>query len=131
MTTDIVNSAPVIVNEYVTVNAGQLVSAPASVLLSNDSDAEGDALSIVRFGQASHGTFTQNQDGTVSYISAPGFVGEDTVTYVVQDAAGNQSTGTIYLNVVGVANVPPTLQDDYQAAEKPPRSRCSSARRKA
>ncbi|MFD2454583.1 Ig-like domain-containing protein [Ideonella paludis] len=106
-----------VVNEYVTVNAGQLVSAPASILLTNDLDPEGGALSIVKFGQASHGTFTQSADGTISYVSAPGFVGQDTVTYVVQDAAGNQTTGTIYLNVVSTANVPPTLQDEYATVQ--------------
>lgn len=60
------------------------------------------------------GTVEVNPDGTYVYIPAPGFVGEDSFTYTIQDAAGNQSTATVYILIEpnGAIGTDPVVNDD-------------------
>ena len=106
------NQAPVVQDEYLTLQAGVRATGFPSDLLANDSDAEGDALSIVRYGAAAHGTFTQNSDGSISYISAPNFSGEEVITYTVSDGQGHETTGVLRLTIVGAPNTAPTAVND-------------------
>ncbi|WP_079716922.1 DUF7507 domain-containing protein [Parapedobacter luteus] len=55
-----------------------------------------DAASIELVSQPQHGTVSVGVDGTVVYVSARGYVGEDRFSYRVQDSGGNWS------NVAGV-----------------------------
>lgn len=61
------------------------VSAPG--VLANDSDPDADPLSAVpgTFPTAQGGTLTLNADGSFTYLSAPGFTGEDEAAYEVTD----------------------------------------------
>ena len=106
------NRAPVVQDEYLTLQAGVLATGFPSDLLANDSDADGDALRIVRYGQPSHGTFTQNPDGSISYISEPGYAGPEVITYTVSDGQGNETTGALRLTIVGAPNTAPTAVND-------------------
>ncbi|CDL00028.1 conserved protein of unknown function [Magnetospirillum gryphiswaldense MSR-1 v2] len=70
-----------------------------SNLLANDSDADGDTLTIVSVGDAEHGSVTLNPDGTISFVPDANYQGETSFTYTVSDGQGGTSTATVNLTV--------------------------------
>ncbi|WP_283193222.1 Ig-like domain-containing protein [Rhizobium sp. AN80A] len=107
-----VNDAPVVVNDSFTVaEDGQVVIA----VLANDSDPDGDALSITQInGQPisvggsvtlASGTVTLNSDGTLTFAAAPDFAGNASFTYTVSDGALSVQ-GTVNGTVTGVNDAP-------------------------
>ncbi|MGC4117498.1 MAG: DUF4215 domain-containing protein [Myxococcales bacterium] len=95
-----VNDAPVVGND----TAQILGAAGGDVnVLANDSDPEGDSLSVTTITQGTHGTVTIVGSGTaVHYTPAPGYVGTDTFTYTVSDGHGGSTTATVTVTVVAV-----------------------------
>jgi hypothetical protein len=73
---------------------GQIVSAdPVTLdLLDDDTDQDGDPLSLVDLDQPNSGTVTDNGDGTVSYQPDESFSLYDSFFYAVADGAGGEST---------------------------------------
>ena len=53
--------------------------------LTNDIDADGDALTVVVTQAPTHGTLTPNRDGSFVYAPDPNFNGTDSFTYTVSD----------------------------------------------
>ncbi|MEM7058900.1 MAG: Ig-like domain-containing protein [Pseudomonadota bacterium] len=87
-------------------------------VLSNDSDIEGDTLSVSSAGNGATGLVTINGDGTLSYDANGQFAGLgagetaiDTFTYTVTDGNGGSDTATVSVTVTGT-NVPPVAADD-------------------
>ena len=56
-------------------------------VLNNDTDADGDALSVARVSQPEHGTAQVADDGAVTYLPALNYNGPDQFSYVVSDGA--------------------------------------------
>jgi hypothetical protein len=79
--------------------------------LANDTDPNGDVLSIVSFNQGANGSVTQVGNALV-YTSVAGFTGTDTFTYVIKDPAGNQSTATVTVNVGATDPNAPLARND-------------------
>ncbi|WP_369435801.1 Ig-like domain-containing protein [Vibrio cidicii] len=73
-------------------------------VLSNDSDADNDALTLVSI-QALHGQAVKNADQSVTYTPSLGFEGTDVLTYVIQDSQGLQDTGQVTVTVKLVKDV--------------------------
>ena len=72
--------------------------------LTNDSDADGDALNILTHGFAAHGTLVDNPDGTITYTPSAGWTGPDSFTYQAADGRGGVSnTATITITTNGSA----------------------------
>lgn len=69
-------------------------------VLDNDSDVEGDSLSVTEqiFTTASGGTVELLSDGSFTYDPALGFYGQDSFTYAVSDGQ-DSSMATVALNV--------------------------------
>lgn len=65
----------------------------------NDTDVDGDAVTVGALGDPAHGSATLNADGTVTYTPNPGFVGEDTIPYTADDGNGGQTRGEIVVTV--------------------------------
>ncbi|OQW99233.1 MAG: hypothetical protein BWK73_50810 [Thiothrix lacustris] len=101
-------NAPVAVNDSATTTSGTPVNI---AVLANDTDPNGDVLSIVSFNQGTNGSVTQVGSALV-YTPVVGFTGTDTFTYVIKDPAGNQSTATVTVTV-GAAdpNAPVAVND--------------------
>ena len=59
-------------------------------VLANDSDPNGDALSISRIVAKPSNGQASIIDGKVSYAPDPGFVGSDSFTYEVSDGKGGK-----------------------------------------
>jgi len=60
-------------------------------------------LTVSAVTQGSHGTVTDNLDGTVTYTPNTSFSGTDTFTYSVTDGASNNSTATVTMTVGAAA----------------------------
>ncbi|HEX9859108.1 MAG TPA: cadherin-like domain-containing protein, partial [Paracoccaceae bacterium] len=76
----------------------------ASDLLGNDSDANGDALSLAGFTQPGNGVLADNGDGTLSYTPAAGFEGTDSFSYTVTDGSLSD-TATVSVTVGNTIDV--------------------------
>ena len=84
------------------------VDEDASVLidvLANDSDPEGKALTLVSAGGATHGVVAV-ENGQVRYTPVADYFGAANFSYVVRDEAGNSSTATVAVTVIGVNDLP-------------------------
>ncbi len=102
------NRPPVALNDAYTVD--QNSSANSLNVLANDSDPDGDTLSITAVGTPAHGTATIA--GTrISYTPAAGYAGSDSFTYTIADGRGGSATATVSITVQ-VPNRPPIARDD-------------------
>jgi VCBS repeat-containing protein len=94
-------------------------------LLGNDSDADGDALTLLSLDlTGASGNASINPDGTVSYVPAAGAQGlqagqtmTDSFAYTIRDAAMATSTATVTVTVVGAADAPEAADDALTLAE--------------
>jgi hypothetical protein len=80
-------------------------------VLANDTDSDGDPLTVTSVTPPANGTVAQNADGTVSYTPAVEFLGTDNFTYTISDGQGGTATATVTVTVfVPPAPVPRTGQ---------------------
>lgn len=95
------NTAPVALAD----SAAAAFQSPVTVdPLTNDSDGDGDSLTIINRTAAAHGTLADNADGTVTYTPAPGWTGADSFTYQASDGRGGVSnTATVTITTNGAA----------------------------
>jgi hypothetical protein len=99
------NLAPVAVNDSRTV----LEDASVAInLIGNDSDPDGDTITVSAVGTAAHGTVVNHGDGTVTYTPAANYSGPDSFTYTLSDAVGLTTTGTVSVTATPV-NDPPAF----------------------
>ena len=101
-----VNDAPVANNDTASVNANNSVSI---AVLANDTDVDGDTLSILSIGTPLHGTavIDPNNSSKILYTPASGYFGADSFTYTAKDPSGATSTATVAITVNN-PNQPPT-----------------------
>lgn len=97
----LVNAAPVAGND--TAYTMQGMAAYVFVQM-NDSDADGDALTVASVGAPAHGT-TSISNGMIVYTPDVNFTGTDSFQYTVADGWGGTATATV--NVTVMPNVPP------------------------
>ncbi|MFP4209115.1 MAG: Ig-like domain-containing protein [Wenzhouxiangella sp.] len=95
------NDPPIVQDESFETRAAQSL---AGNVLANDSDPNGDDLSVSNYGQPSNGTVVGQPDGNFTYTPAAGFSGSDRFEYTVADTANATSTGSASILVVPVAN---------------------------
>jgi uncharacterized repeat protein (TIGR01451 family) len=89
--TTVAAAAPVGGDDAFEVAADTSLDIPAPGVLVNDSDLDGDVVSVARASQPNNGTVEINQDGSFRYVPAPGFTGIDKFRYAVVDGDGNRS----------------------------------------
>ena len=85
-------------------------------VLINDSDPDGDLLSVDWVGQATNGSIVNN-GGSVTYIPDPNFHGTDSFRYAITDGNGGQAEASVTVFVSAV-NDPPIAQADSESAEE-------------
>ncbi|MAS03280.1 MAG: hypothetical protein CL534_01030, partial [Ahrensia sp.] len=110
-----VNDGPVASDDAYTTTAGSALTNLD--VLANDSDPEGDTLSIEGTPTAANGTVTVNADGTINYTPDAGFVGTDEISYVVTDGNGGSATATATITVERGNVAPVTAADAFETAE--------------
>jgi outer membrane protein OmpA-like peptidoglycan-associated protein len=102
------NQAPVAADDAATTTVGTAVDV---AVLANDSDPDGDTLSIADVGQPANGTAIIVGNG-VRYVPNPGYTGTDTFLYTVSDGNGGTATGTVTVTVQPAQNQAPVAADD-------------------
>jgi hypothetical protein len=92
-----INDPPDAIDDSATTNEGGNV---AIAVLANDTDLEGDALSITSVSTPAHGTATINGN-TITYTPSPTYSGTDSFTYTMSDGpATDNATVTIQIKDV-------------------------------
>ncbi len=71
----------------------------------NDSDPDGDALTVSLVSGPANGTVTVNANGSFVYTPSPGYFGSDSFTYQSTDPSGLSSTATVTIAVTAVVPV--------------------------
>lgn len=79
-----VNRAPVAQDDSIATSEGQAVAFNP---LSNDSDPDGDTITVVAMGQPAHGSVSQGTGGQWTYTPAAGFSGTDSFAYTIGDGS--------------------------------------------
>ncbi|GMG83951.1 hypothetical protein LNKW23_31650 [Paralimibaculum aggregatum] len=80
-------------------------------VLANDSDADGDTLTIASVSGPASGT-AAIEGGQVRYTPAAGFSGGVMFDYTVSDGMGGSDTATVTVTVAAAANTAPVAADD-------------------
>ncbi|WP_372993934.1 HYR domain-containing protein, partial [Sulfitobacter sp.] len=87
--TVLVKGTPVAVNDEISTNEDTSVIIK---VLDNDSDPDGDELTIVSNTNTSNGTLVLNGDGTFTYTPNENYNGPDSFTYTISDGNGGTDT---------------------------------------
>ena len=111
----ITNTPPVARNDSATTQQDQSVTIN---VLSNDSDADNDPLSISSVGSANNGNVHVNGPSVV-YTPNTGFYGNDSFTYSISDGNGGLATATVFVTVNQViSNTPPVARNDSATTQQ-------------
>ena len=112
------NDAPEATNDtYNVTEDTALVIDAASGVLANDTDIDGDTLTVSAFTNPANGSLTLNADGSFTYIPNANYEGTDNFTYTVSDGNGGTDTATVNL-AVGNTNDVPTANDDALSTDE-------------
>ncbi|QEY14502.1 tandem-95 repeat protein [Cellvibrio sp. KY-GH-1] len=103
--TSFAGSGPAAMNSSLTVTAGTSNTINASTLLANDTDANGDTLSINSVQGAVNGTVSL-VGGNAVFTPAAGYTGPASFTYTVSDGHGGSDTATVNLLVERTNSAP-------------------------
>ncbi|MDM8563031.1 Ig-like domain-containing protein, partial [Candidatus Marithioploca araucensis] len=108
-----VNDPPVVVDDII--NTDEDISLNLSEkLLENDFDVdEGDSISIVSVSDLTHGTVSLNESGDFVYQPEQDFYGLAEFVYTIEDSQGEQSTGSVKVNVSPVNDAPVAVDDVF------------------
>ncbi|MGK7900085.1 MAG: Ig-like domain-containing protein [Hormoscilla sp.] len=103
------NRPPVAANDSATIDAGTTATI---AVLANDSDLDGDAISLDSFAtrSAAGGAVTRSGNSLV-YRPASGFAGNDSFSYTISDGNGGTDSATVNVTVESV-NQPPRAVND-------------------
>jgi hypothetical protein len=94
------NHSPVAVNDSASTSEGGAVTIP---VLSNDSDQDGDPLTITSATQGNKGVVTVNAGQTITYTTNPGACGTDAFNYAISDGRGGTASASVSLNIACVS----------------------------
>ena len=95
-----VNDDPVAMDDVVVADEDQPLVISAAELLANDSDIDGDDLTIIAVGDAVNGSVVLNPDGSITFTPDVDYNGPASFTYTVSDGNGGVSTATVNVDVM-------------------------------
>jgi large repetitive protein len=107
VTLAVLNQAPTAGDDTALVPINGSVDIP---VLGNDTDPNGDTLTVSVLAGPSHGTARMQADGTVRYVADHNFFGDDSFTYSISDGNGGTASATV---TASVANLAPTAIADF------------------
>ncbi len=91
-----VNDAPIAVADSASTNGAFAVTID---VLSNDSDPDGDTLTVDSLTQPTNGSVEINADQTVRYTPVSNYSGSDNFSYTVADGTGATDTASVTVSV--------------------------------
>jgi hypothetical protein len=86
--------------------------ANAIAVLANDTDSNGDPLTVTAVTQGAHGSVTFTA-GSVSYTPQANYSGSDSFTYTIDDGDSATDTATVSVTVTSVNDIPVAANDAY------------------
>ncbi|NLF39606.1 cadherin-like domain-containing protein [bacterium] len=95
-TDPLLNNPPVAVPDMYGVAEGGALQVAAAGVLTNDTDADGDALTAVRLSDPAHGALILNADGSFIYTPATNWPGYDSFTYCASDGRTNSNSAVCH-----------------------------------
>lgn len=107
-----VNDAPMALNDAYQAVAGETLQVPAPGVLGNDTDPEGDSLTVEVNSGPANGMLSLNPDGSFSYTPNSGAT-SDSFSYRATDGQLFSSPATVSITVGTPVNQPPVAVDDY------------------
>ena len=113
-----INDAPVANSDYYSMLENTNLTVMGNdfnTLLSNDTDSDGDALTInvSASSNTSSGTLLIESDGKFSYTPDDNFFGIDTFYYQLEDGNGGSASGSVAINVLNTNTAPKAITDNY------------------
>lgn len=118
ITVNPINDAPVAVDDEFSMDQDTVLTATAAQgLLVNDTDVDGDPLTVVGVSDVTHGTLVLNADGSFTYTPAAGFVGTDSFTYKANDGTLDSNVATVTITVNSTNDAPVAVDDAYTMNE--------------
>ncbi|WP_444436209.1 retention module-containing protein [Pseudomonas sp. A6] len=100
-------------------NEDTALTIAANTLLGNDSDVDGDSLSILSVQGAVNGT-VKLENGNVVFTPAKDVNGTGSFTYTVSDGHGGTSTATVTVGINAVNDAPEAKPDSASTQEDKP-----------
>jgi VCBS repeat-containing protein len=119
VTVNPVNDAPVATDDTSTTNEDTAVVIAASTLASNDTDIDGDILSVTAVNGAVKGTVALDA-GNVTFTPTPDVNGEGSFDYTVDDGNGGTDVGTVTVTIAPVNDDPVAAADTVATDEDTP-----------
>ena len=116
----IINAVPVAAADAYSTDEDGLLTVAAPGVTANDSDADGNPLTVSLFSATSNGTLQLNPDGSFAYAPVPNFSGSDSFTYVVGDGNASSNAVTVTITVNPVNDTPAGLPERYNIDEDVP-----------
>ena len=83
-----------------------IVTITSEELLGNDTDADGDTLTIIDVSNPTNGTVSINDNGEIEFKPNPDFSGKASFEYTISDGNGGTDTATVTFDINAVADVP-------------------------
>lgn len=103
-----INDAPALVDDTVATDE----DTPVDInVLSNDSDLEGDSLTVTALGAARNGTVVTNTDSTIRYIPDADYNGQDDFSYTTEDGNGGSNSAMVTIIIEPVDDPPEGVRD--------------------
>ena len=106
VTVTCVNDPPVAFDNGLVVDEDTVANVPASGVLANDLDADGDSLTAVLDTNPSNGTLSLNANGSYTYTPDLNYNGSDSFTYRANDGVADSNIATVNITINPVNDAP-------------------------
>ena len=115
-----VNDAPVANDDTLAAAEDTPAIYTAAQLLGNDTDVDGNTLTIASVTSGTGGTAVLNGNGTVTFTPAANFNGAASFSYTATDGLASSNTATVTITVAAVNDAPVANDDTLAATEDTP-----------
>ncbi|HNN82512.1 MAG TPA: tandem-95 repeat protein, partial [Accumulibacter sp.] len=117
LTINAVNDAPVAVGEAYAFDEDVALEVLPNGVLANDTDVDGDSLSVILVSGVAHGALTLSADGGFTYTPDANYNGSDSFSYKVNDGSADSNVVTVNLTIGAVNDAPLAIEDAYAVDE--------------
>ncbi len=123
-----INDAPTLLGETIEAQEDVPLLLDAATLLANDTDLEGDTLTIIGIGRVGMGRAELLANGQISYRPPTDLYGvTDTIEYIVQDARGGSAVAVVKIKLTAVNDAPTVVSEVIRNAKEDTNLRSDAA----
>lgn len=109
-----VNDAPSAEDDHYVTDEDVTLTVPAPGILGNDSDVDGDEMTIIPVADVTNGMLNWTLNGGFTYTPDPQFNGIDTFSYMLFDGDAYSNTEVVTITVTPVNDWPIANDDSYE-----------------